>query len=188
MTGRYWLLGGGIGCGKSTVREMLSEAGVATIDADSLGHRVLDPDGPAFASVATRWPEVVSGGLIDRGALAGIVFSDPAQLAMLESLTHPHIFGMIEGLLEDLAPPVVVEIPLLGKRPEGVWARVVVDCEDETRLRRLVARGMTDEQARARMGSQPSRAEWLAVADLVIPNHGDRSSLRDTVTAAVPAL
>ena len=159
------------------MRVLLEGFGVNTIDSDAIGHRVLEPDGQAFSEVASRWPQVLRHGRIDRSRLAGIVFSDPVQLATLESLTHPHIFGMITGLLQGIGGPVVVEIPMLHKAPPGEWRRLVVDCDDETRLRRLVRRGMAEAEARARMATQPSRREWLAIADVVIPNHGSADEL-----------
>jgi dephospho-CoA kinase len=177
-----------MGSGKSTVRRLMELHGVTTVDSDSIGHQVLEPDGPAFPEVARQWPGVVVGEHIDRTALAGIVFSDPVQLALLETLTHPHIFGRITSLLQEIDPPVVVEIPLLHKTPPGAWRRLVVDCDDETRLARLLERGMGEDEARRRMAVQPSRGEWLAHADLVIPNHGSEEELASTVGQAIEAV
>jgi len=178
----WWLLGGGIGSGKSTVRALLEGFGANTIDSDAIGHRVLEPDGPAFSVVAETWPDALRDGRIDRSVLAGIVFSDPVQLATLESLTHPHIFGRITSVLQGIGGPVVVEIPLLHKAPPGEWRRLVVDCDDQVRLQRLVDRGMTGDQVRARMENQPSRAEWLSEADMVVPNHGGLPELEVAVS------
>jgi dephospho-CoA kinase len=180
-SGPRWLLGGGIGCGKSTVRTSLTDAGIMTIDADELGHGVLAPGGAAFEAVASQWPNVVFDGVIERGMLGEIVFSDPGQLATLESLTHPHIIGTIISLVEGNEGPVVVEVPVLRMVPPGRWRRIVVDCLDETRLERVVARGMSRPSAMARMASQPSRSEWLACADVVAPNHGGLQELKGTV-------
>jgi dephospho-CoA kinase len=185
---RRWLLGGGIGTGKSTVRRILEDSGVWTIDADSVGHSVLEPDGPAFDAVASRWPTTVVQGRIDRRSLGSIVFAEPTELSALESMTHPHIFGTIEAMLEEVSDVAVVEIPLLDTSPPGDWGRIVVDCDDESRLQRLIARGMTADDARARMSIQPSRSRWLAVADLVVPNHGTLDDLETTVSRLVPAL
>ena len=174
---RRWLLSGGIGSGKSEVRRILHDLGVYTIDADTVGHRVLE--GPALAPVAERWPEVIKDGTIDRAALARIVFSDLAELRELETITHPLIFGRIEAELEGFADAVVVEMPLITGL-EG-WRRMVVDAWDEVRLERAVQREMSREDVVARMASQPSRSEWLALADLVIPNHGSLFDLVGTV-------
>jgi len=181
---RRWLLTGGIGSGKSEARRVLHNLGVHTIDADSVGHRVLE--GAALAPVAERWPDVIKEGIVDRAALARIVFSDSAELRELEAITHPLIFGRIEAELEGFAGAVVVEIPLITGL-EG-WRRIVVDARDEVRLERALQRDMSHEDAEARMASQPSRSEWLALADLVIPNQGSISDLESTVEKIVSYL
>ena len=81
------VLCGGIGSGKSTVGTLLAARGAFVIDADEVGHRVLEPGGRAFDPVAGRWPSVVVDNAIDRGALGRIVFDDAAQLAELEAIT-----------------------------------------------------------------------------------------------------
>jgi dephospho-CoA kinase len=168
---------GGIGSGKSAVRELLAQRGISTIDADAVGHAVLANEGRA--PVAERWPDVVLEGEIDRQLLAGIVFDDPVELAALESITHPLIFGRIEAELEGFSGVVVVEMPLIENRLD--WPVIVVDAPDEIRIDRAVARGMDRAEVLRRMRSQPSRAEWLAVADIVIPNHGTLEDLEETV-------
>ena len=162
------------------MRRLLDQRGVRTIDSDSIGHEVLEPAGPAFDEVSATWPSVVVGGRIDRGALAGIVFEDADELRRLEAITHPHIFGRIE---EEAASDgvVVVEMPVLSGLGEG-WRRMVVDARDEVRLQRAIDRGMGEADARARMARQPTRAEWLAAADLVVPNHATKYELREAVS------
>ncbi len=176
-----WILSGGLASGKSKVREFLANAGIVTIDADSIGHDVIQSTGPAFAQVAERWPHVVRDGEIDRPSLASVVFKEPGELATLEGITHPHIFEVIEGRVNEVDGTVVVEIPLLSHGLGDDWRRMVVDCRDELGLARAIDRGMSGEDARARMKAQPSRAEWLAVADLVVPNHGSLEELEDVV-------
>ncbi|MEE8489433.1 MAG: dephospho-CoA kinase [Acidimicrobiia bacterium] len=178
---RHWLLGGGIGSGKTAVRVLLEESGLETIDADSIGHQVLEPDGPAFADVARRWPAIVVEGRIDRTSLANMVFGDEAELAALEKITHPYIFGTIERAVQRIDGVVVVEVPLLQTGIENGWRRIVVDCDDQSRLMRLIGRGMTSADARSRMEAQVTRSEWLAAADLVVPNHGSLEELTATV-------
>jgi dephospho-CoA kinase len=127
-------------------------------------------------------------GRVDRSALARIVFADPAELSRLEEITHPHIFNLIQERAAGIEGVVVVEMPILGVMPGEGWRRIVVDGRDEVRVQRALARGMDEADARARISRQPSRAEWLAAADLVIPNHGDEVELRETVAAVLPAL
>ena len=180
-----WLLCGGIGSGKSAVRRILQNLGISTIDADSVGHEVLEPGGAANEAVAEAWPEVVVGGIVDRTRLGGLVFNDSAALSRLEAITHTHILASISERIEKLNPPVVVEIPLLIDPFAGSWRRMVVDALDRLRVERSVSRGMDREDVTARMASQPSRKEWLAAADLVIPNHGDLDALEETMTEAI---
>jgi dephospho-CoA kinase len=185
---RRWILGGGLASGKSAVRQTLAETGVVTIDADSVGHTVLEPDGPAFGGVAERWPAVLSKGHIDRRALAQIVFNDPGELAALEGITHPHIFDTIRDRVEGIQGPVVVEVPVLKPVFGPGWLRMVVDSRDDEKLRRAVGRGMEEADARARLAAQPSREKWLAVADLVVPNHGNLDDLKASVRLVVGRL
>lgn len=176
-----WVLSGGLASGKSKVREALERSGVMAIDADSIGHSVLQPEAEAYLAVAERWPTVVRGGQIDRGLLASIVFGDPDELAALEEITHPHIFDTILARVELVESVIVVEVPLLRHGLGNGWKRIVMDCRDEVKLERAVSRGMSRSDAYARIANQPTRTEWLAVADLVVPNHGSIQELDETV-------
>ena len=176
---------GGIGSGKSLVCSLLHELGTAVIDADSLGHAVLRPDGEAFAEVAARWPRAVSGGRIDRSALGRIVFSHSGQLEELMAITHPHIrarlFREVDGYPDR---PVAVEISAPSDLVMPDWPVLVVDAAPETVRTRLRERGMSDGDIRRRMDSQRSRREWLELADLVISNRSDRDALAEEVRKA----
>ena len=179
-----WVLGGGIGSGKSEVRKLLRGHGFRTVDADLVGHAVVA--GPGLSAVAKRWPEVVKEGEVDRKALAEIVFGDLGALAELEAITHPMIFGKIEADLESFEGAVLVEVPLI-EGFEG-WSRMVVDAPDNKRFERCVDRGMEPGDVSRRMASQPTRSEWLASAELVVPNHGSIDELRLTVSSLVALL
>ena len=182
-----WILSGGLASGKSKVREFLAGEGVLTIDADSIGHEVLHPEGLAFTQVADRWPHAVREGEIHRPSLASIVFNDPDELAALEAITHPHIFDTINAQVERVESVVVVEVPVLSHGLGADWRRIVVDCRDDVRRERAVARGMSESDVRSRMDRQPSRSAWLAAAELVIPNHGSEDGLEQTVTEVIAA-
>jgi dephospho-CoA kinase len=185
---RRWVLGGGLASGKSQVRRILEAHGIHTIDADAVGHAMISPDGPAFEDVVRRWPQVVRAGAIDRSALAEVVFNDPEELAALEEITHPHIFDTIKARVEELRGVVVVEIPVMRHSMGSEWNRIVVDSRDEVRLQRATERGMPEADSRARLSSQPSRAEWLAIASVVVPNHGSIENLASAVELMLPML
>ncbi len=181
------LLTGGIGAGKSTVGELLRTRGAFVIDADQVGHDVLEPGGEAFESVSATWPSVVVEGRIDRRKLAEIVFGDGAELRKLEDLTHPAIRQRIHRLVDATdADLVVVQVPLLVDFMGNGWVRVVVDAPVDVRLARLARRG--SGEAKRRMAVQPAPAEWRAFADVVIDNSGDRQHLIGEVDGALRAL
>jgi dephospho-CoA kinase len=174
-----WMLTGGIGSGKSTIRLELERLGLETIDADVIAHRVYEPGGPAFASLAERWPSVIIEGRVDRQVLSAIVFRESAALAELEAIVHPEVALSIFRLLaETTAGEVVVELSvpydLLGVGPERT---IVADLDDRQRLQRLVARGMDPHEVARRMARQPSRAEWLRRGAHVISTEGSREEV-----------
>jgi dephospho-CoA kinase len=170
-------LTGGIGAGKSEVSRLLVEHGAVLIDADRIAREVVAPGTPGLAAVVDAFGEGVlapDGGL-DRPKLGSIVFADPGKLAVLNSIVHP-LVGDRSRTLEEAAPEdavVVHDVPLLAEN--GLAALydlvIVVDARPGTQLDRLVRlRGMTEEDARARMAAQASRDKRLEIADIVIDN------------------
>ena len=172
MTGyRRIILTGGIGSGKSYVAERLASRGWHVIEADRVGHLVLEPGGGAFESVRRRWPSVITDGRIERKRLADIVFSDPVQLAELEKITHPAIRSSILDRVDAAERDVVVEIPLLRDWFAG-WPVIVVTAPREIRMDRLRRRGLSDDEIVARMQNQPTEAQWLEAGDHIVVNDG----------------
>ena len=184
-------LTGGIGSGKSTVSRLLSERGAVIVDADVAARKVVEPGGPAYQAVVDRFgPGILApDGVIDRPALAAIVFSDPAARADLEGITHPAVGVLInEQLAAEAANDhvVILDVPLLVESGRtGTAGVIVVDCPPETAIRRLVEqREMDEADARRRVAAQVSREERLAHADLVIDNSGSPEALERQVDAA----
>ena len=179
------IVGGGIGSGKSTVLQLLAGMGAVVIEADRIGHEVLEPGGPAYDKVAERWPSVVVEGRIVRSLLAAIVFSDAEQLALLESLIHPAIRDEIAGRVAAAGDQdVALELPLKSDLAGPGWTRIVIDAPAPQRIRRAVARGMPEEDAASRLAVQPDREQWLFGADLVIDNSGSLEDLEAAVAQA----
>lgn len=174
---RRYLLTGGIGSGKSTAGQVFATLGAFVVSADRVGHTVIAPGGEAFDAVATRFPEAAVDGAIDRPALAARVFADPAELRALEEITHPAIRSAIDRLIAGKTGVVMVEVPLITDYFGPAWKRIVVDAPTEIRMQRLLDRGMARGDIEARMGAQPSRGEWLEVADLVVDNRHDLVAL-----------
>jgi dephospho-CoA kinase len=182
-------LTGGIGSGKSTVASMLADLGAVVVDADRLARDVVAVGTPGYQAVVDRFGAgVVAGdGSLDRRALAGVVFDDPAALADLNGIVHPPVRAAIAGHLAELEGSdsvVVLEIPLLVEsgRSYGASQVVVVDCPEDVAVRRLVeGRGMDPGDARRRIAAQVSRGERLAAADVVIDNRSSLDDLRRQV-------
>jgi len=181
-------LTGGIGSGKSEVSRRLAALGAVIIDADVAARRVVDPGTPGLARIAeTFGPGVLRpDGALDRERLGAIVFSDPAQLAKLNAITHPLIGEWMQAAeraateAADGNPIVVYDAALLAE--SGRWANydlvIVVDVPPEVQVDRLVnQRGMPPDQAQARLAAQATREQRLALADLVIDNSGSLEDL-----------
>ena len=167
------LVGGGIGAGKSSVVALFADAGYHVIVADDVGRSVLAPGAPAVTAVAHLWPDVVHEGVVDRTALAGIVFADAPSLAALESITHPEIADAIAAEIEEhRTEAVCVEAPVLGMLEAPTWHRVAVVAPIDVRLARAVGRGGDADDIRRRIASQPDDETWRAWADTVIDNGG----------------
>ncbi|MER0445014.1 dephospho-CoA kinase [Streptomyces sp. Edi4] len=181
-------LTGGIGAGKSEVSRLLVSYGAVLIDADRIAREVVEPATAGLAAVVEAFgPAILTeDGALDRPRLGAIVFSDPQKLAALNAIVHP-LVGARSATLEAEAGPdavVVHDVPLLtenGLAPLYDLV-VVVDAAPETQLERLVRlRGMTADEARARMAAQADRDQRLAIADLVIDNNGVLEALEPQV-------
>ena len=183
-------LTGGIGSGKSTVSSLLGARGAEIIDADDITREVQQPRSPVVEAIAERFADGVldaERGLI-RPKLAEIVFADPAALRDLSAIVHPAVGAEIDRRVALLAATdtiVVLDIPLLTENPRrDLQGKIVVDVPLEVQIERLVRyRGFTNEDARARIARQASRADRLKGADYVIDNSGSVDDLARQVGA-----
>ncbi len=158
------------------------------IEADRVGHEVLEPGGAAHPEVVARWPEVVEDGVIDRRSLGRIVFADPTELADLEAITHPHIRRIVHDRVDAADGLVLVEVPVPVRWLPDEWPRVVVDVPDGQRVARLLGRGMDRLEIEQRMAAQPSREEWRTLADHLVDNGGSLDDLEAALDALLAAI
>ena len=175
-------LTGGIASGKSTIARRLAEHGAVVVDADQLVRDVQQPGSPVLAAIADAFGSEVlrTDGPLDRAALAGRVFGDPAAIARLNAIVHPAVRAesarrFEKAFLADPDAVVVYDVPLLVEaRVDDPWQLVVVaHAPAEIRTRRLVElRGLSEAEAAARIGSQVSDDARLAIADVVIDTAG----------------
>jgi dephospho-CoA kinase len=174
-------LTGGIGSGKSTVASEWVRLGATEIDADVLAREVVEPGTEGLRQVVLEFgPEVLSAdGSLDRAALAEKAFSSPEKRQKLESILHPLIQQLALGKVEKVQGVIVYTIPLFveGESKLKFDKVVTISCPEAVRLKRLVSRGFTEEQARARIASQATDAQREAVADVVIDSHCEKAEL-----------
>jgi dephospho-CoA kinase len=177
-------LTGGIGAGKSEVSRRLAGQGAVLIDADAIAREVVEPGTTGIRQVAQRFGATVvkPDGALDRDRLGEIVFADQAELAALNEIVHPLVGERMAELESSAATDAIVvhDVPLIAENnlAAGYDLVVVVDAPPALQLDRLVRlRGLTKEQAEARMAAQASREQRLAIADFVIDNSSSLAEL-----------
>jgi dephospho-CoA kinase len=185
-------LTGGIASGKSAVAAMLRDLGFAVLDADSLAHKLIEPGQPAYAEVLQEFGQAVMapGGRVDRAKLSGIVFNDRAKLDHLNAIVHPRVAEVIFSQFEawrraGVRDAVFVEAALLiesgiHKNLDGL---VVAWCRPEQQLGRILARGLSEAEARRRIAAQLPVEEKLRLATEKIDCSGSLEETRRQVEA-----
>ena len=176
-------LTGNIATGKSVVRRMLEHLGAYTIDADALAHRVIARGAPGYQPVINKFGSWVldPDGQINRSKLGKLVFSDAEALAQLEGIIHPYVIQAVDLLVRRANQPVVVVEAIkllesdLRKQCDFIW---VTDAPQEIQIERLVRkRELSREVALQRVLAQPSQADKLAAATVIIRNTGSYDDL-----------
>jgi dephospho-CoA kinase len=171
-------LTGGIGSGKSTVAGRLAEHGAVVIDADRIAREVVEPGTDGLAELTAAFgADILAGDSLDRAKLAAKVFTDEHARATLNGIVHPRIGARTAELMAAAPQDAVVvhDVPLLVENRLGPAYHLVlvVDAPEEVRVHRVVHdRGMTEQDARARIRAQASEADRRAVADVWLDNGG----------------
>ena len=181
-------LTGGIASGKSTVAGFLEALGAKVIDADRVGHELLQTSNPVHHKVVAHFGQEIlkPGGEIDRRRLGSIVFTDPQRLNELTSIVHPTLIARVEELAEELRarhPREVILVDAALIYEAGVadrFARILVAwCRPEQQIERLMAKtGLSRQDALRRMASQIPAEEKRRRADYVIDCSGSLEETR----------
>lgn len=180
-------LTGGIGAGKSTVADLFSKRGAVVIRSDELARQVIEPKTPGFKQVTSRFgSEIINDeGNIDRAKLAQVVFNDDVALKDLENIVHPLVRERTNQLMSEQTSETIIvnEIPLLlEKKMESLFDfLVIVISSEKNRLERLSQKGVSEDQAKARMAKQVNDQVRKAAADFLIVNDGNLDQLEADV-------
>ena len=180
-------LTGGIGSGKSTVCRLFAELGAPIIDADIIARQLVEPNSPALKKLVAQFGKTILNPdqSLNRAYLRDLVFSDKIKKAQLDQLMHPLIYDEIEKQLKGLnSPYCIIAIPLLleTQQMQRVDRIVVVDCNADTQLLRVVSRDQVKpEQVLSIIASQMSRQQRLSFADDVIDNTCSPAHLAEQV-------
>jgi dephospho-CoA kinase len=182
-------LTGGIASGKSAVAGMLRGMGFTVIDADSVGHSLIEPGQPAYQEVISKFGASVLDGesRVDRGRLGALVFADRAKLEALNAIVHPRVKAEIArlfaGLAKDGVKAAFVEAALLVEAGylEELDGLVVTWSRPEQQVERLLARGMSEEEARRRIAAQMPAEEKVKFATEKIDCSGTMEETRRQV-------
>ncbi len=174
---------GGIGSGKSTLSAVLGELGGVVVDSDRLARDVVAAGTPGLAAVAAEFGAAVIApdGSLDRPALAALVFGDAERRGRLEGITHPLVRDRFARVLADADPAAIIvnDIPILRDLSVAATYHLVVGvrADAEERVRRLMARGLTEPDARARIAAQIGDEERDALCDVLLDNSGPEVDL-----------
>ncbi|WP_062522211.1 dephospho-CoA kinase [Demequina silvatica] len=182
-------LTGGIASGKSTASARFRELGARVVDHDELARRAVEPGSAALVDIASEFGDrVIADGALDRRALAGIVFRDEGARRRLNAIVHPYVFAMGAAAdrqaRRDGVDVIVHDIPLLVESGQGPDFDLVVTvaAPEDARVARMVAtRGMTEDDARARIRAQATDPERAALADAVLDGSGTVEHLASQV-------
>jgi dephospho-CoA kinase len=190
-------LTGGIACGKTTVSGFLTELGAHVIDADRIVHELLAAGGDACAEVLARFGDSVRApdGSIDRKALGAVVFHDAEARRDLDAILHPKVLAETNRLLDRFAfigtaPIAIVDAALLVETGlhRSLDKLIVLRCSPEAQRKRLLARGLDEKEATARIAAQAPLEEKLDAADYVIDTETTLQATREQTRGVYASL
>jgi dephospho-CoA kinase len=182
-------LTGGIGSGKSEATKHFALMGVPIVDLDEISHQLTDVDNLISKAIGAEFGQnyLLSNGALNRPRMRELVFNDKNALARLNALLHPAIY---HKAIEQIAllnhfPYVILAIPLIDKNSPylaHIDHVIVVDCEIETQIKRVMERShLSREQVAKIIGAQISRESRLALADTVVNNDRNLEILKETI-------
>lgn len=180
---------GPIGSGKSTVSSLLRDRGLLVLDADEISRKVTSADGEAINEIEEVFgvKAINPDRSLNRKYMSDLVFTDNKLLDKLSSIVHKHVFAVMHRTLDEeklkKTKCVVLDVPIPVNKGfvdhcDQIWA---VTCDDSVRLKRLINRGMSKEDASRRIAIQMSNDEYASLGDFEIDNSGSFDDLKGKV-------
>jgi dephospho-CoA kinase len=191
-------LTGGIGTGKSVVAEVFGSRGAFVLDADAIGHDLMQPGNPAYEEIVREFGKefLDAGGRIDRKKLGERIFASHPSRMRLNAILHPRILGEVDRRIAEFASRspggiAVVQAALIVET--GTAARfdciVATECDTATQVSRLVARdGLSEAQARRRIGTQAGSEARRSLAHHLVDTSGSLEETRERARQVFDAL
>lgn len=193
----YFGLTGGVASGKSTAARMFEGLGAKIVDADRIGHELLSGSSPAYPEIVQHFGRDILGlsSEISRQRLGALVFADPLKLRKLNAIVHPRIIARVEELASRHAkqnPRAVIVVDAALIFEAGIGGRfqkvIVTWCRPEQQIERLMANGLTRQEAERRIAAQMPVEEKVRRADFVIDSSGSLENTRAQVETLYPEL
>jgi len=174
-------LTGPSGGGKTTVANLMAYEGIYVVDADIVARAVVEPGKPALAEIVEAYGADIlrADGTLNRKKLAGIVFNDPQKLTLLNSITHKYISEQVKRDIAEMGEDIsVIDAAALAesKLSDICDYVIAVVADEDVQIQRIMERDeLTEQEAKARIGAQRRREQYIADADFVIDNSGDEA-------------
>ena len=190
-------LTGGIGVGKTTVANLFKEFGIPVVLADSVGREVVEKGSQGLSEIVDAFGDSIldCNGDLDRKALASAVFTDPANRRQLEEIIHPLVLERsrfhFNRLIQSGNPIVIYESALLFEtnRHHEMEGVILINSTQKNRISRVQARdGSAEEEVKQRIQAQMDEIEKLKLADYLIENNTDLTSLKAKVESLITLL
>ena len=173
---------GGSGCGKTTALQAIAQLGGTVIDCDAVYHQLLQTDSHLLDTIKSHFPGTVANGVLDRKALAAIVFSDENALKTLNCITHSAVSAKVLSLLETAGNLAAIDaIALLESGLSDLCdVTVAITAPEEDRISRLILRdGISRELALQRIRAQKEESYFRENCDYLLENTGSPEDFRE---------
>ena len=168
MNKKVYVVTGPIGSGKSTAIHYLKNKGFKTVDLDEVSNNILTSK-QSVNFLKEEFPKALVNDVVDRSLLAQIVFNNKDKFLILENYLHPKVFYELQNIIQNTDDDLFVEV----SAPKNIYKDfdcIVIFADAETRMKRLLERGMDNEDIINRMGNQKDDNWWKNLG-IVIQNN-----------------